>query len=182
MDSNTLLAYQPDYYKISDVMKQINTANVSELTNLNNRVNLEYNNLYPDTADSNTLSRFEKDNGLTVMPSYDLDFRRARIYSRLIGQGSDFSIETIKSISESFNNGKVYVSLDLPHFKFTIKFISNVGIPININDLKEVIYDIKPAYLEDIYEYSYLLVKDINRMTISELNNTVLNKFAMGGN
>lgn len=181
MDSNTLLGYQPEYYKTSDVMKQINTANASELTILNNRVDLEYNNLYPDTADSNTLSRFEKDNGLDIIPSYDLEYRRTKIYSRMVGQGG-FSVTIIKSVAESFNNGKVNVTLDLSNFQFTIKFISNVGIPSNMSDLEQAIEDIKPPYLQVNYTYSYLLVNDVNSMTINNLNNTLLNKFAMGGN
>lgn len=181
MDKNTLLAYQPDYYKTSKVMEQINTANSAELTILNNRVTTEYNNMYPDTADSNTLSRFEKDNGLTVLPDYDTSYRRSRIYSRMIGQGK-FTKEIIETMAKNFNYGDVTVTLDLANFKFTIKFISKVGIPANIDDLKEAIEEIKPAYLEAKYEYSYLLIKDVNTMKLSELNSTVLNKFAMGVN
>ena len=181
MDNNILLAYQPDYYKSSKVIEQINTANAAELTILNNKVTTEYNNMYPDTADSNNLSRFEKDNGLTILPDYETSYRRSRIYSRMIGQGK-FTKEIIESMAKSFNYGDINVTLDLANFKFTIKFISKIGIPPNIDDLKEAIEEIKPAYLEDEYKYSYLLIKDVNVMTLSELNATVLNKFAMGVN
>lgn len=180
MDKETLLSYQPDYYKNSLVLDQLNNANALELTIANNKVTQEYNNLYPDTADSATLSRFEKDNGLIVSPSYNKDYRVSRIYSRMIGQ-RNFSIDIIKSIAENFNYGNISVTLQLP-FQFTIKFTSKIGIPPNIDDLKTAIEQIKPAYMLVNYEYSYLLVNDINNMIISDLNNILLNKFAMGGN
>ncbi|WP_297422078.1 putative phage tail protein [Clostridium sp.] len=151
MDSNTLLAYQPDYYKTSDVMRQINTANASELTILNNRVDKEYNNLYSDTADADTLSRFEKDNGLTILPNYNLDYRRARLYSRMIGK-NDFSVDIIKNIASLYRSINTFVDLDLPNFKFTINLNFNTGMPENLNNFEDIIEEIKPAYLEADYK------------------------------
>lgn len=147
MDSNTLLTYQPDYYKTSDVMKQINTANANELTILNNRVNKEYNNLYPDTADADTLRRFEKDNGLTILPNYDIDYRRARLYSRMIGK-NDFSVEIIKNIASLYRSINTFVDLDLSNFKFSINLNSNTGMASNITDFENTIEEIKPAYVQ----------------------------------
>lgn len=169
MDSNTLLQYQPDYYANSDVMKQINTANSSELTILNNRVNTEYNNMYPDTSDSDTLTRFEKDNGLTILPNYDIDYRRTRIYSKMIGQG-DFSVAMIKSICKVFSNGDVDVILDIPNFKITIKFISIMGIPENLDDLKEAIEEVKPAYFLVNYEFTYELWSEVSNFSWWDVN------------
>lgn len=147
MDKNTLLAYQPDYYKTSKVMEQTNTANASELTILNNRVNTEYNNMYPDTADSNTLSRFEKDNGLTILPNYESSYRRSRLYSRMIGK-NDFSVNIIKNIANLYGSINTIVDLDLSNFKFIINMNFNDGIPININDFEDTIEEIKPPYFE----------------------------------
>lgn len=170
MDSNTLLAYQPDYYINSDVMKQINTANSAELTILNNRVDTEYNNMYPDTSDADTLSRFEKDNGLTIMPNYDLSYRRTRIYSKLIGQG-DFSVGMIKSIAKVFVNGDVDATLDIPNFTITIKFISVYGIPPNLDDFKEAIEEVKPAYFLVNYEFTYELWSEVSNFNWEDVSN-----------
>lgn len=192
MDSNTLLVYQPDYYKTSDVMKQINTANASELTILNNRVDKEYNNLYPDTGDAYTLSRFEKDNGLTILPNYNLDYRRARLYSRMIGK-NDFSVEIIKNIASLYRSINTVVDLDLSNFKFSINLNFDTGMPENLNDFEDTVEEIKPAYLEikhnfisnKIYKLTtytastiistkyYQLTSDFNYMYVPKGNNNL---------
>jgi hypothetical protein len=151
-------------------MKQINTANSAELTILNNRVDTEYNNMYPDTSDADTLSRFEKDNGLTIMPNYDLSYRRTRIYSKLIGQG-DFSVGMIKSIAKVFVNGDVDATLDIPNFTITIKFISVYGIPPNLDDFKEAIEEVKPAYFLVNYEFTYELWSEVSNFNWEDVSN-----------
>jgi hypothetical protein len=168
LDSDTLLAYQPDYYKTSDVMKQINTANASELIILNNIVNKEYNNLYPNTADPDNLNRFEKDNGLKVMPNYDINYRRSRIYSRMIGEGN-FSANMIKAMAKVYTNGDVNVTLDIPNFTIVIKFISTYGIPPNLSDFQEAIEEAKPAYFSIQYQYKYATWNNINDYAWDEL-------------
>lgn len=180
MDSNTLLAYQVDYYRTSDVMKQINTANASELTKLNDRVNSEYNNLYPDSADSNTLSRFEKDNGLTILSNYDLDYRRSRLYSRMIGR-NDFSVENIKNIAKLYKSYSTTVDLDLSNFKFAVNLNFTTGIPNNIENFEDIIEEIKPPYLEVKHNFisnkSYELTSYVGSVMIStkhyELSNNI---------
>jgi hypothetical protein len=170
LDSNDLLAYQPDYYKSSKVMGQINTTNASELTILNGRVDKEYNNLYPDTADSDTLSRFERDNGLKVMPNYDIEYRRTRIYSRVIGEG-DFSVDMVKAMARAYTNGEVDIILDIPNFMINIKFISVYGYPPNISDFQEAIEEVKPAYFAVEYKFKYATWNNIKEYTWGELAN-----------
>ncbi|WP_238899377.1 putative phage tail protein [Clostridium sp. YIM B02500] len=177
MDKNTLLAYQPDYYKSSKVMEQLNNANATELNLLNQSLELVRSNYDTNTADSNTLSRYEKEFNIKVSPSDSLDFRRSRINSRILGQGA-FSVQMIKDIAKAYPNGEILVTLNLSSFQFTIKFISVIGTPPNLTDFQNAIEDVKPAYLKANYEFSYLLVEDVNSMTIENLNNTVINKFA----
>ncbi len=47
-------------------------------------------------------------------------------------------------------------------------------------DLKNAVEQIKPAYILLEYLYSYLLIQDVNAMTINQLQSTPLNKFAGG--
>lgn len=179
MDSNTLLAYQADYYKTSKVMEQINNANANELNLLNDRIKLIKDNYDIDTADKKTITRWENELKLKVLPNDPIDYRRIRIKSRILGQG-DFSVQMIKDISKNYPNGDVSVNLNLSGFEVIIKFISVIGTPPNIADFKNAIEEVKPPYMVANYLYSYLLIKEINTMKIKDLNNTKLNKFAGG--
>jgi uncharacterized protein YmfQ (DUF2313 family) len=153
--SDTLLAYQPDYYKNSKVMNQINTTNSAELTLCNNRVTTTYNNLFIDTADSDTISRWEKIFNLTVAPEDDMSYRRSRIISRIKGQGT-FTVAFVKNVAESFENGEVDIIEDNGNYAFTVKFVGTKGVPPNLDDLKDVIEELKPAHLAVVYEFTYL--------------------------
>jgi len=179
LDKDALLSYQPDYYKNSKVMEQINNTNSSELNLFNNRIDSVYNNLYIDTADSDTLARIEKELALTIATNYTTSYRISRIYSRLLGN-ANFTKSFIKSIADSYANADADVTVNSRDYSFTIKFTSVLGIPANLDDLKDFIEEYKPAYMAVIYEYSYLLLKDINTMTLSQIQSTSLNKFAGG--
>lgn len=179
MYKETLLAYQPTYYKDSKVMQNIDNANASELTLFNNAIAKVYNNLYIDTSDSDTLARIEKELGLTIATNYDNSYRIARIYSRLKGNGN-FTKAFMKNIADSYTNGNVDITVNSSDYSFSIKFTSVLGIPPNLNDLKDVIEELKPAHLAVIYLYSYLLIQNVNSMTINQLQATPLNKFAGG--
>ncbi|MMZ67964.1 hypothetical protein D1872_306060 [compost metagenome] len=59
--------------------------------------------------------------------------------------------------------------------------MDTVGIPPNLDDLKEVIEEIKPAHMKVEYEFSYLLIRDIDGvMTLDQLDQVPLLKFAGG--
>ncbi len=151
LDSNTLLGYQPDYYKTSKVMQQINNANANELNILNSRIDLIKLNYDIDTADANTLTRWEKEFKIKSLPNDSLDARRARVKSRFLGQG-DFSEQMIKDIAKAYISEEIDVILDLSNFEFKIEFISNSGISKNIEDFFEVIEEVKTAYLRADYK------------------------------
>ena len=152
MDKDTLLSYQPGYYINSKVMEQINNSNANELTLLNNKITLVKNNYYIYTADSDTLSRWEKILNLKVLPNDDIEYRRKRIYSRLSGLGN-FSAQMIKDIaSYYYSNGEVDPIFDVPNFTVLINFASNSGIPYAVEYFEEIIEEIKPATFEVNYK------------------------------
>ncbi|MNJ50809.1 hypothetical protein D3C77_460970 [compost metagenome] len=85
-------------------------------------------------------------------------------------------------MAEAYDGGTVDVSFQPAEWSFTVKFIDTIGIPPNLDDLKAVIEEIKPAHLAVEYEFSYLLIRDIHAvMTLSELEQLSLLKFAGGG-
>ena len=69
---------------------------------------------------------------------------------------------------------------ELP-IELTLKFIGDVGVPANIQDLKSAIIRAVPAHIYVNYAYRYLLIREVHEvMTLAELNATPLSSFAGG--
>ncbi len=143
----------PGYYKTSKVIDNLNNANAAELNNYHQKLEDVFNQFFINTADY-SLERWEKELGLVVDNSYNTDFRRSRILSKLRGQGT-VTISLIKNVSESYSYGEVDVIENNPDYSFTVKFVGLKGITPNLDDLKKAIDDIKPAHLAVIYEFTY---------------------------
>jgi uncharacterized protein YmfQ (DUF2313 family) len=154
LDKYTLLAYQPDYYKDSKVMDNINNANAIELNLVNDALQDVHDNFFLDTA-TTSLERWEKELGLPIANNYNTDYRRSKIYSKKKGQYT-ITPNQIKIIAESYENGEVDVIQDYANYSFTIKFVGKKGIPPNLDDLKDAIEELKPAHLAVVYEFTYL--------------------------
>lgn len=169
MDKDTLLAYQPDYYKNSDVMTQIDNTNAIELTSLNSQIEDLKNQMFIDTA-TTALTRMEKEYEIDTILTDSFAIRRSRILAKKRGQGI-FTVSFVKNLAESFENGKVDVVRDDPNYTFTIKFVSTIGIPSNIDDLKSSIEELKPAHLAVNYEFTYMKWSDASKLTWGDVSN-----------
>jgi len=174
LDKNTLFSYMPGYYKTSKVIDNINNANAKELNTFSNNLDSLLKQFFIDTADF-SLGRWEKELGIDVNNNYNVEYRRSRILSKLRGQGT-ITVKLIKEVAESYNNGIVDVIEDNPSYSFTIKFISNKGVPPNLEDLKVAIEEIKPAHLEVVYEFTYNTWNMISGLIWSEAINKTWNQ------
>jgi len=179
LDKDTLFSHVPNYYENSKVMENIIKAISNEFTLYEQDCENTKNELTFYTA-STTLDKYENDFDLPTANNYQNDYRISKLRSKLRGQGT-ITDQIIRDIAESFSNGEVEVSVIPSEYKLVIKFIGNIGIPPNIDDLKEILESLKTADWTIQYEYSYLLIKDINNvMTLNQLQATPLNKFAGG--
>ena len=155
MDKSTLLSYLPEYYATSEVIDNINNAIALEIE----KIRLEYisilNQFRVNTADTLTMERWENEFNLPIANNYDLSYRRSKVLSRLRGSGT-VNAALIKNVAESFENGTVDVIEDSANYSFTIKFVSTLGIPPNLDDLKDTIEELKPAHLSVTYEFTYM--------------------------
>lgn len=152
--SNSLLFYMPLYYRKSEVINSLTDAEKIEVDIFNEKLNSVLNQAFIDTADF-ALDRWEKELGLEVNNKMDKEFRISRIKSKIRGEGTA-TVKLIKNVSESFSNGEVDVIENNPKYEFTIKFVGTKGIPPNLNDLRNIIEEIKPAHLGYKFEYTYL--------------------------
>ena len=144
MDKKTLLSYQPDYYKNSKVIDNLNTAFATELTKAQKNIINTFNQFFLLDADT-SLSRWEKEFGIAVNENLSIDERRKRILGKLRGLGTS-TIKQIRSICLSYVEDADVIENN-EDYSFTIKLISSVGFKKNIIDLLEILEEIKPAHL-----------------------------------
>lgn len=125
------------------------------------------------------LEKYERLLGIRTQPTKPLAERRDLIKARLRGTANT-TIKQLKSVAESFYGGKVEIETDYPNYTIYIKFVSNLGVPSNLNDVSDAMRDIIPAHIAFMFKFSYFLVRDINAMTVASLQTQTLDKFAFG--
>lgn len=124
------------------------------------------------------LALWEEDYELSSFAGKPYEQRRSRIISKRRGMGK-VSVSLLKRVAESYINGTVDVHKEPNSAIFRVKFIDNLGIPPNLEDLKEALYDTIPSHMDVEYEYKYLLIKDIHEvMTIAGMETHTLTDFA----
>jgi hypothetical protein len=124
--------------------------------------------------DTNTsIDQWEKEYGL---PKSDLPLeqRRAKVKSKMRGYGT-VTVSNIKNVCDAYTNGNVTITEKPTEYEFEIKFNSVRGIPPNIEDLKKVIYQIKPAHLGVTYVYAYLTMGEFSSYNYTMEEITTLN-------
>lgn len=174
-----MFSFLPGYYETSRVMQADMNAKGAEMDQLFAALDETLQQFFVRTATWG-LDRWESELGITVDPTKPIDQRRAVIESKLRGSGK-FSGRLVKNVAEAYDGGTVDVTFQPTEWSFTIKFVDTLGIPPNLDDLKAVIEEIKPSHLAVVYEFSYLLIREIHGvLTLSEIEQIPLNKFAGG--
>ncbi|WP_055107263.1 YmfQ family protein [Paenibacillus ihumii] len=175
-----LFSYLPGYYETSRVMRGDMDAKGAEMDLLYRALDETLEQFFVKTATWG-LDRWEQELGIETDLTKPLEQRRAVVESKLRGAGQ-FTGRLVKNVAEAYDGGTVDVFFQPEEWSFTIKFIDTIGIPPNLDDLKAVIEELKPAHLAVEYEFSYLLIRDIQAvMTLGELQQVPLSKFAGGG-
>ena len=140
-----LMEYLPDNYRDSTEMKAIQQAIQPEIDSLWELRGDFLRQLDPMTATWG-LNYWEKAFGLKVEPEKEPELRRSRIVAKIRGRGTS-TVARIKSVAESFAHGEVDI-VEIPEEdRLLIRLISVLGIPPNLDDLKNAIGEILPAHL-----------------------------------
>lgn len=98
-----------------------------------------------------SLAVYEKELGLRTDVSKPLDERRSVIKSKLRGTGKVGAAQ-IKVVAAAYSNGDVEVTLK---DGITVEFVSSLGVPPNIDDLKQLVREITPAHLTINYIFRF---------------------------
>ncbi|WP_213614335.1 putative phage tail protein [Paenibacillus lactis] len=175
--SDRLKSYLPAYYDGVLEMEQLMGTEGPEVDLLATRIEELLDQSYPESA-TWAISRYEKDLQITAEAGKPIEQRRSVVISKMRGHGN-VSGSLIKNVAQAYDGGEVDVSVTPADYKITITFIDTLGIPPNLDDLKNALNDIKPAHLTLEYEFRFLLVRDVNNvMTFDQLKQTPFSKFA----
>ena len=123
------------------------------LDSISSTVDEIYNNNYFDTASEEAVKYYEYELGITPRADQSLEDRRVVIRSRWINNGK-VDINLLQEIANSWKNGTT--ALEFIGGRIHVKFISPVGIPADLEALKEVLEDTKPAHLAIYYTFLWL--------------------------
>lgn len=163
----SLIEKLPPFYSNSSEVKIIQDAFEKESNGLKNAIKDIIDQIYVDSATWG-LAHWEKYLNLSADGSESLLSRRSRIKTRLRGQGTTTK-EMIKNVCSSFVNGEVEVTEIVAEYIFKIKFISNIGIPSNVEYLRKSIEEIKPAHLAFEFIYIYNTNATLKNFTHEQL-------------
>lgn len=141
-----LIEHLPEDYRKSASVVQIQDAMQGEWNNLDRAVEALEEQLFVDTATWG-IGYWESIFGITPNLSKDIQFRRTAVKTKMRGTGTT-TVAMIQNVSESFVNGEVAVVEHNDQYRFDIVMLSVIGIPPNMDDLKAVIEEIKPAHLD----------------------------------
>lgn len=149
----------PNYYRKSKVMTELLSSIEKEVNRLNDEVTLTENQFFVLLSDKD-IERHEQDVGIPLDMSADIETRRSRVLSKLRGTGT-VTKTMMKNVAASFVNGDIEVVEYPSRYCFAVRFTSKDGVPYNIEDIKAMIEEIKPAHLAVEYVFTYRLWEDV---------------------
>ena len=151
----------PVYYRKSKVMNELFRSIELEYARLENEVKLTENQFFVILADKN-IQNHEQDVGVSPDDTANLETRRGRVLSKLRGTGT-VTKTMMKNVAASFVNGDIEITEYPSRYMFSVAFTSKQGIPYNLQDIKDMIEEIKPAHLAVEYIFTYRLWEDVKK-------------------
>ena len=149
----------PVYYRKSKVMNELFRSIELEYARLENEVKLTENQFFVILAGKN-IQNHEQDVGVIPDEAADLETRRGRVLSKLRGTGT-VTKTMMKNVAASFVNGDIEITEYPSRYMFSVAFTSKQGVPYNLQDIKDMIEEIKPAHLAVEYIFTYRLWEDV---------------------
>jgi len=77
--------------------------------------------------------------------------------------------EMIANVAKAFSNGEVEVIEHNEKYFFDIKFVGTRGIPANLDGLKHILNEIKPAHLGIKYVFTFATWGEVKKLTWGDL-------------
>lgn len=160
-----------DDLMVQDVIKAIG-AEMDRIDAEGNRIRAD---MIFQTCSEEMVRFWEEKMQITPKHSQDLAGRRATIEARWKATGK-VNVELIQEVADSWKYGKVDVEFN--ENKIEITFNDTLGMPKDTDGLKAALEEVKPAHIPIIFIAIYLYVRDVNAMTIRELQSHKIGDFA----
>ena len=154
-----MLKKLPTYYQKSKVIRELFKSIELEFKSLSEETVLTENQFFVILSDRD-IAKHEQDVGLVPDTAADLNTRRGRVMSKLRGTGT-VTKTMMKNVAASFVNGDIEIIEYPSRYCFAVKFTSRTGIPYNIEDIKAMVEELKPAHLAVEYIFTYRLWQDV---------------------
>lgn len=148
-----LIDLYPEHY-INHTMEEVLKAQGNQLEGIELGVESLVREFFIESAVF-SLPTWCKFAGIDYDSNLPIDILRSNILAALKSKEAT-TIEVIKSIAESYSNGTCEVIEDYANYKFTVKFISVIGVPKKINEIKKIIDKVKPAHLNYDFVFKYI--------------------------
>ncbi|WP_088832646.1 putative phage tail protein [Paenibacillus tyrfis] len=178
LSGQRLLSYLSGLFENSDITRELLQSEGVEFDNLYRLIEETLSQNFVDTA-TWALERWENELAIPVDRNKPISERRSVVKSKIRGSGPA-TIELLKTVAQSYERGAIDVIDTVGEYSFEIRFIDTLGVPPNLHDMKAAIEEVKPAHLDVRYAFRYLTVAEVEGMTLQQLENTTLDKFAWG--
>ena len=165
---NELTQYVPErYWGNDDVQKFIYEKLSNRLNWLEGIFEEIVNNAYIKDMADESLSKLEKEFKIKPDGEMTLEDRKDFLLSILRGIGVT-NVEKLKTIAKTYECGDIEVIQNYSSYSIIIKFVSILGIPKRLNDLKKAIEKVVPCHLGVSYEIKYNTLNDLTPYTLQE--------------
>lgn len=171
-------AYLPDYYGDIREMQALLGTEGLEMDGLYLAADDTLDQFFVGTADWG-LAMWEEELGIPVDIAKPVDQRRSVVKSKRRGVGK-VSASLLERVAEAYDRGRVNVTVQPALNQLTVTFVDTTGFPPNLADVKAAVEETKPAHLQVKYQFRYLMLSEVEQMTIAQLEATMLDKFAWG--
>lgn len=126
-----------------------------------------HDNIFFDSLDNEGVEWWENMLAIIPLSSQTISDRRSKIQAKWLSKNHN-DIELLQRVCDAWKNGEVEVGF--VGGKITIEFVGGLGVPADLDSLKESIDEIKPAHLPYVLYFKYLLKKNIHHvLTKSEM-------------
>lgn len=120
-----------------------------------------HDNVFFDTLDKEGVEWWENLMAIIPTPSQTIADRRSKIHAKWLSKYHN-DIELIQKVCDAWKNGEVVAGF--VGGKIQINFVGGLGIPADLDSLKQAIDEIKPAHLPYDMLFKYLLKKNIHHV------------------
>jgi len=170
-----LIEYLPSFMQKSNIYQALFEASETAISSIESSIE---DLKAQDSIDTATwaLAIYERDLGIPTESGKALSERRSAIKSKERGTGKA-DANLFETVALAYTNGEVDVAFD---GTIQITFSSFLGTPPNVDDLKMVLEDIKPAHLDISYIYIYRLYEDLEPYTHADLSAYTYNDLREG--